>query len=158
MATASTPVPDVRKTQRTFFDLDSFEDVLCAKSYQTRKATSVSHAAELLNNNQVKLLEIINRGLAAEDNNQHYNDLGGWYVVDDSGNVTDSLFAGKMADQKAVNALVLTLAKTVFGYDSNEPIEKRREAKESAKNMIRGSEQIRAGLAKSAAVQPEEIS
>jgi hypothetical protein len=71
------------------------------------------------------------------------------YEVDESGDETEKIagpYTGTPADPKTVNQLVLTLAKTVFGYSKDAKIEAKRAAKDKAAAMIKGNDEIRAGL------------
>jgi hypothetical protein len=112
---------------------------------------SVAEASDRLQNNTNKLIEVINRGLRVEVMNAAAKDESiPWYVVDEDGKVTDQVFDGIPADEKIVNQLILTLAKSAFDYDKDAPIEERRAAKESAMQMIKDSPQIREGLRRKA--------
>jgi hypothetical protein len=60
-----------------------------------------------------------------------------------------------MADITKVNALVLTLAKTVFGYSKDLDKTAKAKSKTAAMDMIKGNAAIKSGLAASAALSPD---
>lgn len=139
------------RVQRSIFDLDAFEDVTLVKEFEHTEAESVQEALQRVGNNNDKLLAIINEGLRAEARRKEATSPDGWHTFNDEGEINGD-FSGTVADPKAVNALVLTLAKTVFGYSKEMTPEQKRAAKNSAEAMIKGTEAIRAGLKKSAAL------
>ena len=89
------------------------------------------------------------------------NDPTGWHAfkLDDEGEPTNELngpFDGQVADSKKVGNLVLSLAKSVFGFTQNMTKEEKRQTKESAMDMVKSTPAIRNGLAKTAALTTEE--
>lgn len=139
------------RVQRSVFDLDNFEDVTLVKEFQHQEVESVNEALQRVGNNQEKLLAIINEGLKAEARRNEAKNPDGWRTFNDEGE-PNGQFNGTPADSKAVNALVLTLAKTVFGYNKDMNADQKRGAKASAEGMIKNTQAIRDGLKKSAAL------
>ncbi len=164
MASQPTPAvePKAEKTQRTFFDLDTFTEVTVQKTFIPLPAvTTVAEAQTRLGNQTDRLLEIINVGLVAEQRIQQGKDPRGWKVMDE-GEVTDSDFTGTPADMKKFNALRLTLAKTsaapMLGFDWESASKEQKETiQEEALKLMRDTPMIRNGLKKSAAMKIEEI-
>lgn len=138
------------KVQRTVFDLDSFEEVLLVKEFDYAPVTSIEEAMAKLGNNAAKLLEVINDGLRGEVRNQVADDPTGWHTFDDEGEMNGD-FTGTIADQKAVNTLVLTLAKTVFGFSKDLDKDAKKASKSAAMEMIKTNPAIKDGLKRSAA-------
>ena len=138
------------KVQRTVFDLDAFEEVLLVKEVDFAPVSSTEEALSRLGNNAEKFLSIINEGLEAEAR-RIAGDLGtDWRTFDEDGNV-NGIFEGTVADSKSVNNLVLTLAKTTFGYSKDASKETKKAAKASAMALIASTDVIKEGLRKSAA-------
>lgn len=142
----------VSDIQSTVMDLDSMKEVTLIKvAPEFEEVSSIEEAVVRLGNDSGKLLAVLNRGLIDEYRNQIREDASiAWHTFDEEGEVNGE-FTGTIAEPKAVNALVLTLAKTVFGYSKDLGVEAKRAAKESAMEMIRSNEAIKAGLRKSAA-------
>lgn len=143
------------RVQRTIFDLDSFAEVTLAKEIDFAPVTSVQDALARLSNDSGKLISIVNEGLRAEARRIAGGDPRDWRSLNEDGDVNGA-FAGTVADPKAVNALVLTLAKTVFGYSQDLSKDQRQAAKDSAMGMIASTPAIKEGLKKSAALKVEE--
>lgn len=144
--------PVMIRVEKQIFDLKSFEEVPVVKEASFTPAESVEAALTTLGNSNDRLLAVINKGLQSELKRTLKNDPDGWHTYDDEGAVNGE-FDGQPADVKKVNSLVLTLAKTVYGFTKDMPIEAKRAAKENAIKMIKETEAIRAGLAKSAAIE-----
>jgi hypothetical protein len=138
------------KVQDSVFDLTSFDDVTLYKEFQYTPVTSAEEALARLGNDTDRLLKVINDGLIAEQKQVERANGEGWIALDDEGKPAGP-FAGVRANGKAVGALVLTLAKSIFGFNKDMNKDQKRAAKESAMNFIRSNDQIRAGLQKSAA-------
>ena len=135
--------------QRTRFDLDNMEEVTVKKTVPFTNVTKVEDALALLGNNTEKLVEVINRGLRAEVGAKAVNDPAiPWMIENEEGDLVP--FTGTLVNATDVNVLVLNLAKQVFGYSKDKPIEVRKAAKESAKNFIKTSDVIREGFKKQA--------
>jgi hypothetical protein len=151
MATPS-PVEDI-KVQRTVTDLDTFEDVTLVNTGKFSPVSGndfIKVALERLGNDHVKLAAVINDGLRAEEMRVLRSKTDGWMAEDEEGNLT--AFSGTPADTMKVNALVLTLAKTVFGYEKSLSLEAKKAAKASAMGMIKSNDAIKNGLKQSAAL------
>lgn len=140
--------------QDTVFDLDAFDEVTLGKEVTYATVETVDEALELMGNQSEKLLQVINDGLKAEARRVAKNDPTGWhrYIDDDTSKGLNGVFAGQPADMSKVNSLVLTLAKTVFGFHKDLSREQKGAAKENAKSMIQNTPAIREGLKKSAAL------
>jgi hypothetical protein len=146
---ATVKVSDITQT---VFDLESFAEVTLVKEAPPfQEVSSVDEALSRIGNDSNKLLEVINRGLVDEYRNQIREDENiPWHTFDEEGEVNGP-FEGTIAETKSVNALVLTLAKTVFGYVKDMPKELKKAAKASAMEMVKSTDAIKAGLRKSAA-------
>ena len=143
---------------RTIFDLATMDEVTLVKAVPD--FIPAENSAEVLarvGNDAVKLLAIMNDGLRAAEREAIANNSEPFhtYELDESGEPTDKIngpFSGIAADSTKVNALVLTLSKTVFGYAKSMTKEEKRAAKASALEMVRTNDAIKAGLQKSAAI------
>jgi hypothetical protein len=146
---ATVKVSDVTDT---VFDLDTFAEVTLVKECPDfNEVESWEEALQRLGNDSKRALAAINRGLIADYRQQIAdNPELPWHTFTDEGEKNGE-FAGTPAEPKAVNSLVLTLAKTVFGYSKDMAKEVKKAAKESAMEMIRTTDAIKAGLRKSAA-------
>ncbi len=143
---------------RTIFDLSTMDEVTLVKAVPD--FIPAENSAEVLarvGNDSVKLLAIMNDGLRAAEreavaaNSEPFHT----YELDESGEPTDKVngpFTGIAADSGKVNALILTLAKTVFAYSKGMSKDEKRTAKASAMEMVRTNDAIKAGLQKSAAI------
>jgi hypothetical protein len=142
------------RVQKTLFDLDSFQEVTLVKMGSFSPVASTQEALARVSNDTAKFLELVNEGLRAEYQREIRGQANGWHSLDDEGEVNGE-FSGTIADPKAVGALVLTLAKTVFGYSKDISADAKAQAKASAMAMIKGNDAIREGLKKSAALSAE---
>lgn len=150
MATASEVVE--LKRQKTGTDLNTFDDVTLIKVGQFVPVKTLDEAKTRVGGDTEKFISIINEGLEAEAGRNLVNDSSVvWQVEDEEG--TLSPFSGLLADGKTVGVLILNLAKSVFGYKKEATKEEKRAAKESAKDLIKGSEVMKAGLIKNAVSQ-----
>lgn len=138
------------KVQRTVFDLDAFEEVLLVKEVDFAPVSSTEEALARLGNDAAKFLGIINEGLEAETRRLAGDNPNDWRTFGDDGEV-NGIFEGTVADSKSVNNLVLTLAKTTFGYSKDASKEVKKAAKQSAMALIAATDVIKEGLRKSAA-------
>lgn len=141
--------------QKTVFNLDTFDYVTVGKQFDFTPVASWEECLARMGNDANKALQAINDGLRAEAQRVNREDPSGWHSFkeDESGEPTGELngaFNGAIADDVLVNNLVLTLAKTVFGYNKGMTPEQKKAAKDSAREMIKNSEQMRSGLQKSA--------
>lgn len=137
------------------FDLDTMDEVSLVKTAEFSPATSAKEAMERLNNNPEAFLAAINEGLLTQAKQALKKDTSSpWQTVDEDGKVVGA-FSGTPANSKGVNTLILTLAKTIFGYAKDAKLEDKRAAKESALEMVRGNPQMKEGLKRSAVADSE---
>lgn len=147
-----TKMADTKPVQKTIFDLDSMTEVLVGKEHAVApEVTSVEQALQLLGNDTKRLFTIIREGLTAEIGDAARNDPSGWFAADDEGDFTVP-FNGTVADIKAVNSLVLTLAKTALGWDKNMTKDQKAKVKEAAMEAIKTTPLLRDGLKRTAAL------
>lgn len=138
------------KVTSSVFDLDSMDDVLLFKEVEFTPVTRTDEALARLGNDSAKFIEVINRGLRDHVRESAKSDSSiPWMQEVEDGDPVE--FSGTPADSKAVNSLVLTLAKTVYKYSKDMTSEQKKAAKASALAMIAGNEQIRTGLKENAA-------
>lgn len=150
---------DIKNMQLTVtssvFDLDTMDEVSLVKTAEFQPATSAKEAMERLNNNPEAFLAAINEGLLTQAKSVLKKDTSNpWNAIDEEGKVIGP-FSGTPANSKAVNTLVLTLAKTIFGYAKENSLDSKRAAKADSLEMIRGNEQMKAGLKRSAVADSE---
>lgn len=150
-------MPEVEsvKVQRTIFDLDSFKEVKVGKEIPFQAVASAEEALQRLGGSSEKFLGALNDGMRAELRREAAKNPADWRTYDDEGDINGA-FTGTVADPKAVNALVLTLAKTIFGYSKDLDKDAKRKTKDSAMDFIKANEQVKEGLKKSAALTVEE--
>lgn len=146
-AVESTPAgPKPLKIQNTFFDLNTFDDVLLVKLVPFVAPTSMEAALAAVGNDQAALLQVIVDGLTERVRAQAKANSEGWMKTDEDGKPTDTPFDGVLADRADVNKTVNVLARTVYGYDKDASKESKEAAKEKAMALVRGSDDIRNGL------------
>jgi len=138
------------RIQKGVFDLDAFESVTLVKEVEFAPVESTEAALARLGNDAAKFLAIINEGLEAETRRIAREDTSDWRTLTDDDEINGA-FEGTMADEKAVNALVLTLAKTTFGYSKDADKGIKKAAKQMAMELIAATPVIKEGLRKSAA-------
>lgn len=148
------------RVTRTIFDLGQFEDVLVGKDVSFTAITDVQDALSRIGNDSDKLISLINKGMEAEVRDAAYNSAKDWHLFKDetkgAGSELNGMFQGTPASKAGVNALQLTLAKTVFGYSKDLDKEAKAKAKADAYEMIKGNPAIVEGLKKSAALDAED--
>lgn len=146
--------PTTAKTEKvtsTVFDLDTMSEVTLIKNVAFAPVSNSAEALARVGNDAGKFLAIINDGLRQHVRESAKSDNSiPWLQENDEGETTE--FAGTPADSKAVNSLVLTLAKTIFGYSKDADLKAKQAAKENAMKMIASNEAIRNGLKENAAV------
>jgi hypothetical protein len=142
------------RVQRTIFDLASFEEVTLAKEVAFTPVESTQDALARLDGDAAKFLGIINEGLRAETRRVAAESPSDWHTLTEE-NEVNGAFDGIVSDIKKVNALVLTLAKTVFGYSKEMDKLAKAKAKTAAMDMIKSNDAIKSGLAASAALSPD---
>lgn len=144
--------------QNTVFDLDTMSEVLLVKSVPDfMPAENTSEVLERIGNDPVKMLELMNNALRIAERKAVADNSEPWHTfeLDESGDETDKVngpFTGTIADIKAVNALRLTLSKTVFNYSKSMTPDEKKAAKAAAMDMIKNTEAIKNGLKRSAAI------
>lgn len=137
--------------QSGVFDLDTMSDVTLYKDVPFTPVETLEEARQRLGNDAKRLLAVINDGLESETRKAAKTDDSiPWYSLNDENE--KEVFTGTPADSKAVNGLVLNLAKSVFGYTKTASIEEKRTAKDAALQMIKATDAIREGLKKNAAL------
>jgi hypothetical protein len=136
--------------QKSFFDLDTFADVVLVKEGSFTPVEDTASALARVGNDAAKFLELVNEGLRAEYQRTLREDPNGWQLKDEEGKLSD--FSGTPADSVAVGALVLNLAKTVYGYSKDLDAKGKAAAKDSAMELIKSTPAIRAGLQKNGAM------
>ena len=134
------------------FDLSTFEEVEVGKLLDFTPVASIEEALEELD---VELLKVINKGLLEIAKAKARKETSGWHTFDEDGSLNGE-FTGQPADMKKVNSLVLTMAKTVFGFSKEMSKDEKRAAKANAKSLIQSNEAIKAGLMKTAALSDED--
>lgn len=137
--------------QKQIFDLDLFNERTLTKTFTVEPVANYQEFLARLGNDTGKVIELLNVALVSQARDEAKNSETGWnqFKLDESGEESDVIegpFSGTPADPKTVNQLVLTLAKTVFGYSKDAGPEKKRAAKEKASAMIKGNAEIREGL------------
>jgi hypothetical protein len=147
--TTTTSKPLV-KTQ-TMFDLDTMSNVTLVKRSSFTDVSTTAEALQRLNGSTEKLVEAINRGLKAyEAELLAANTSIPWTVENEEGEFED--FTGTPADDKKVNALVLSLAKSMGGYHKGMSPEEKKSTKAQAIEVIRNTAVIREGLIKNSGI------
>lgn len=153
-ATPAAPAPKL--TTKKVKNLETFEDVLLAKTVPTvPPVVSVEEALRRVGNDHKKLLSLIQEGLQADAIESARDSNDGWFETDDDGDPTEVPFTGTAADSKVVNFAVLSVAKMMFDFDSATTKEQKREAKKLAAEEIKSNPRMLASLQKRAAPKSE---
>jgi hypothetical protein len=148
--------PAPKLTTKKVKNLDTFEDVLLAKTVPTvPPVVSVEEALHRVGNDHKKLLSLIQEGLQADAIEQARNSNDGWFETDEDGDPTDVEFTGTAADSKVVNFAILNVAKIMFDFDAATTKEQKREAKKLAAEEIKSNPRMLASLQKRAAPKSE---
>lgn len=148
--------PSTSKTLETTsacLDLNTFEEVDLVKRTEFTPVETTAQALERLGGSAERFLSIINEGLESETRRAMKSDSNiPWMAVAEDGTVAP--FQGVPAEKSVVNPLVLNLAKSIFGYDKDKPLETRQEAKKQAIALIKSNDVMKEGLkAQAAAAQ-----
>lgn len=145
----------VRVVQRSGIDLSTFSEVTLKKVVPPMApVASVEDALARVGNDSARLLAVITRGLQAEHDKAVLTDSSiPWRTTNDEGKLNGE-FSGILADAKKVNAFVLVMAKTQFGFDKDLPKEAKAKSKEQARDFVRGL--INSGVLKSDGFMPDE--
>lgn len=141
----------VKQVTKQVFDLDTFTEKTLTKDFTVAPVATYQEFLERLGNDTSKVIDLLNVALISQARETARLSENGWneFATDENGEETDKVagpFSGTPADTKTVNSLVLTLAKTVFGYNKDAKIEVKRASKDKAIAMIKGNDEIRAGL------------
>lgn len=135
------------------FDLDTFEEVTLQKKVLFTPIKDQDAALTMLSTDGEKMLRIINKGLEAELRSVEKKNPAGFQVVED-GDLKGE-YTGTPANMANVNSLVLTMAKTMYGFSKDLSPEAKRTAKDAAKDFIRSQPAIKENLKKQAAASAE---
>lgn len=150
------PTTETIKIQNTVFDLEAFEEITLVKSVDFVPAENTAEVLARVGNDAAKMLALLNEGLKEETRRNLRAEKTGWHTFvkdadgEDTGDVNGE-YTGTPADMTSVNALKLTLAKTVFGYAKSMTPAEKQASKAAAIEMIKSTPAIKAGLQKSAA-------
>jgi hypothetical protein len=140
--TTETTTKKANPVTRTVFDLAKFDSVKLEKPFSDpEKPANLEAALAAVGNDQSKLLDVIHAGLVSHARDAAYNDIAGFYVVDEDDNTTETLYSGQFADEtvsKKINGAVLGLAKAL-GYEKSLPKEKKAALKDQAISFIRSN-------------------
>jgi len=149
------------KISRRIFDLNTFEEMTLVKSCpDPAPATSVEDVMARIGGDTSKLMSILNKGLVELTREELKNNDSVPEMVENEDGTLAAVENVQPADMGAVNNVVLTLAKTVFGFKNPrdaKPEEKEavrvanRQSKEKALEFIKGNDTLKAGLIASAA-------
>lgn len=145
---------DTGRTQKQIFDLLSFDEVLLGKNYSYQQVENASEAFDLLTNDEARIIKVINAGLKAQANDEAYKDANGWRLFNDDGKTLNGEFTGQPANIKAVNSMVLTLAKSVYKFRKEMTADEKKAAKEKARTFIKNNDELRQGIMETAAATP----
>lgn len=140
---------------KTGLETSGFTEVTLVKVVPFSAATSIADALAALGNDNAKLLEIVNAGLAETAREAARKDSAPWhtYKLDESGEplkgedgqlVVNGPFAGKLVDGESLNPILLTLAKMPgMGWpekgEKGDTAKMKREAKDKALAKIKAS-------------------
>lgn len=132
--------------QRTILDLSTMGEITVRKPHASApEVTSVEQALTLLGNDTKKLFAIIHDGLEAEIKKTAGAEPGGWFTQDEDEKYTVP-FTGTQADRDKFNSLVLTMAKTAFGWGKDLTNEQKVAVKAKAADYIKSQPILLAGL------------
>lgn len=144
------------RVQKQVFDISEFENVTLAKEVPFTPVASVTDALKALGNDNAKLLEVINAGLESEVRENARMNSEGWRTFIEGTKDLNGPFEGTAADKDDVDANVLTLAKTLYGYNKDLTKEAKRAAKDKAMELIKTTPAIRDGLVANALAKSKE--
>lgn len=142
---------ETKESQKTVFDLKTFDNVLLKKTYTVpKKPTSIQEVLATMNNDTSALLDLIHAGLIKQVQDATYNSDAndGWFLTDSENNITTTLYTGSYADKNKkamIDAAVLTLAK-LNGYDKSMSAEDKEAKKEAARKFLRENPAMLGGL------------
>lgn len=145
MATPSGTTAEEIKVQRSVLDLNTFETITIAKVGQFTPVKDSSEGLARVGNDSAKFTAALNEGLRVYAMRDLRAGSDGWSQMDEDGEITGT-FAGVPADSRKVNAFILNIAKTVFGYGKDKTSDQKREAKAAAMEMAKSTPVILKGL------------
>lgn len=138
------------KPEQKVFDLETMDEVVLFKDVEFSPVQSVEAGLAAVGNDTAKFLAIVNKGLESYVSENAIADPAiPWKQEDEEGVITD--FTGTIADAKIVQNLILSMAKSVFGYAKDIAKNAKKAAKENAMTLIRSTPAIRDGLKSQAA-------
>lgn len=150
MATTTvTPGKEVRRPQKSLFDLNTMSTVTLLKPYEFEPVTTIGEAQARIGNDTAKLIAIVNRGLQSfQDEAVKADPSIPWKMEVEAEDGTTTLvdFTGTPADDKAVNALVLNMAKASFGYFAAKNAEEKNASKQKALDFIKRQPELIEGM------------
>lgn len=133
------------QTTSKIFDLNTFQTVEVVKQAPAQPpVASMAEALSRTNGDETKLVGLINKALEDLQKQELRDSAEPWMVKDDEGAL--SAFDGSPADEEAVGALVITMARNLFGLTPQIKGDERRAIKQKALDFIRANEPIRAML------------
>lgn len=143
------------RTTTSKFNLDTFDSVKLVKVGTFEPVETLEAAQARVGGDLAKLISLLNDGLKSHAQETLRTSAEPWhtYKKDETGEDTEEIngvFEGTLADEKAVDTLVLGMAKSVYGYKKDMTPEQKRASKEKAMELIKNTEPIREGLKESA--------
>jgi hypothetical protein len=156
--TPETPVVSLKDKEtvtKRIFDLNEFDEVELVKIVEFTALTTWDQIMDAVSKDEAKMIAVVNAGLLSEAKKVARDDESGWHTyglaegeIDEE--TMNGPFAGVQADIKKVNAMVLQLAKAVFGFSKSLSREGKKVAKAKAQDFVRSNDTIREGLRSSA--------
>lgn len=147
--------------KKAVFDLATMDEVTLVKTAPFTPIVDMNDFMARVGNDTAKAIAVINSGLVDVAKTDLKNSETPWSALDENDKIVP--FEGTPANKKNVNNLILTLAKTIFGFvnsrdakDKEAAREKNRAAKEKALNYIKNDEQIKTGLIETAQAEDAE--
>ncbi len=129
---------EIKKTvKRWIFDLKTFAAMQVAKEVTIAPVTSWEDFLASVGNDTAKGLELLNRARAYAVKADAKKDADGWFTVNEETGIIGEKYEGTAADEKKVNALTLTMAKTMFGYAPKATKEAKQTAREKAEAQVK---------------------
>lgn len=132
------------RVQKQILDGETFEKTTLVKSFEFSPASTIEEAMQRLGGDTKKFLDVVNEGLVSAVRDEMRNNDSGWGVENDKGELEP--FTGTAVDDSKFNALVLTMAKSAFGYFDAKTPEAKKAAKEQAAVAIKGSPVLLKGM------------
>jgi hypothetical protein len=142
--------------EKPVFDLKTFDDVTLVKTVEFQPINTMDEVLTLLQNDESRIIKVINAGLREEKTREARKDDSGWHTYADDGVKINGPFDGTVANPKKVNIIVLGLAKSVFGFNKDMTREQKKAAKDKAKDFVKNNETIREGLRQNAGFDSDD--